>query len=180
MAQEFVIKSESLENKINQLLPSQGGSQAGVDLSASTMIMPIVDLTESAEGSALRLDLQTAFSINASNDTVENSSTTIQSTPGFYRVFGNVYGFTDGSARNATIRLNRQTTSQKFPLYVIACPINSLNLVINSQFDFITTIGAGFTLEASSSTTNLIINVSNYQVADINGNLTNPAGYTGS
>ena len=180
MAQEFVIKSESLENKINQLLPSQGGSQAGVDLSASTMIMPIVDLTESAEGSALRLDLQTAFSTNASNNSVENTSTTIQSTTGFYRVFGNVYGFTDGSARNGTIRLNRTSTSQKFVLYSIECPINTSNLVINSQFDFIVAIGAGFTLEAVSTASNVIVNVTNYQIADINGNLTNPAGYTGS
>ena len=54
MAQEFTIKSQQIEDKINQLLPSQGGFQAGVDFSASTMVIPIVDLTETAEGSALR------------------------------------------------------------------------------------------------------------------------------
>ena len=54
MAQEFVIKSQNIEDKINQLLPSQGGFQAGVDFSASTMVIPIVDLTETAEGSTLR------------------------------------------------------------------------------------------------------------------------------
>ena len=48
MGQEFIIKSQSLEDKVNQLLPSQGGFQAGVDLSASTTIIPIVDLTETA------------------------------------------------------------------------------------------------------------------------------------
>ena len=63
MGQEFVIKSTQLEDKINQLLPSQGGAQAGVDLSASTTIIPIVDLTESAEGSGLRVDLQSAISL---------------------------------------------------------------------------------------------------------------------
>ena len=46
MAQEFVIKSPEIEDKINQLLPSQGGFQAGVDFSASTMVVPIIDLTE--------------------------------------------------------------------------------------------------------------------------------------
>ena len=59
MASEFTIKSEQIESKINQLLPSQGGYGAGVDFSASTMVIPIVDLTETAEGSALRQDLQT-------------------------------------------------------------------------------------------------------------------------
>ena len=46
MAQEFTINSESIESKINQLLPSQGGKGAGIDFSASTMVIPIVDLTE--------------------------------------------------------------------------------------------------------------------------------------
>jgi hypothetical protein len=180
MAQEFVIKSESLENKINQLLPSQGGFQAGVDLSASTMIMPIVDLTESAEGSALRQDLQTAFSTNVSSAEVENTTTELQNTTGFFRVYGTVYGFTDGTARSAKIQLNRSSNSEKFPLYIKSCPVNTSNLVISGSFDFIVTIGAGFTLEATSSSTNLIISAASYQICDINGNLTNPSGYTGS
>ena len=46
MAQEFTINSTKLEDKINQLFPRQGGFGAGVDLSASTQIIPIVDLTE--------------------------------------------------------------------------------------------------------------------------------------
>ena len=89
MGQEFVIKSQDLEDKINQLLPSQGGFQPGVDLSASTTIIPIVDLTESAQGSNLRQDLQTAFGINSSVFSVTNATTTIinttiiiQTTPG--------------------------------------------------------------------------------------------------
>ena len=62
MAQEFTIKSTAIEDKINQLLPSQGGFAPGVDFSASTMVIPVVDLTESAEGSVLRQDLQTSIS----------------------------------------------------------------------------------------------------------------------
>ena len=63
MAQEFTINSSAIENKINQLLPSQGGFGAGIDFSASTMVIPIVDLTESAEGGTARQDLQTALSL---------------------------------------------------------------------------------------------------------------------
>ena len=62
MAQEFTIKSQDIEDKINQLLPSQGGQGAGIDFSASTMVIPVVDLTETAEGSSLRQDLQTSLS----------------------------------------------------------------------------------------------------------------------
>ena len=62
MAQEFTIKSKAIEDKVNQLLPTQGGYGAGVDFSASTMVIPVVDLTESAEGGTTRQDLQSALS----------------------------------------------------------------------------------------------------------------------
>ena len=53
MAQEFTIKAPTIEDKINQLLPSQGGFGAGVDFSASTMVVPIVDLTAKMLGSII-------------------------------------------------------------------------------------------------------------------------------
>ena len=62
MGQEYFINSQTLETKVRQLLPSQGGAGAGFDLSASTQIIPVIDVTESAEGSVLRADLQTALS----------------------------------------------------------------------------------------------------------------------
>ena len=62
MGQEFFVKSADLEQKVRELLPSQGGLGAGFDLSASTQIIPTIDLTESAEGSNVRADLQTALS----------------------------------------------------------------------------------------------------------------------
>ena len=78
LGQEFIIKSQKLEDKVNQLLPSQGGFQAGVDLSASTTVIPIIDLTETAEGSDVRADLQTALSLSSiSAFNVNNTTTTI-------------------------------------------------------------------------------------------------------
>ena len=61
MGQEFFINSQELESKVRQLLPSQGGAGAGFDLSASTQIVPIIDLTESAEGSNVRADFELPF-----------------------------------------------------------------------------------------------------------------------
>ncbi len=61
------------------MLPSQGGFGAGVDFSASTMVIPIVDLTESAEGSDVRVDLQSALSHKTvtSTHSIANTTTTI-------------------------------------------------------------------------------------------------------
>ena len=89
MAQEFTINSASIEAKINQLLPSQGGAGAGIDFSASTMIIPIIDLTESAEGSGLREDLQKSMSLNSiTSFFVTGATTTIISNTGYFRIFG--------------------------------------------------------------------------------------------
>ena len=75
MAQEFFIKSADLENKVRQLLPSQGGLGAGFDLTASTQIVLIIDLTESAEGSNLRQDLQKALSTAGTSYTATSTTT---------------------------------------------------------------------------------------------------------
>jgi hypothetical protein len=83
LGQEFTIKSAKIEEKINQLLPTQGGFQPGVDFSASTMVIPIVDLTETAEGSQLRSDLQTSLSLNSITAfSVVNTTTTLINTTG--------------------------------------------------------------------------------------------------
>ena len=79
MAQEFFINSEALERKVRQVFPSQGGKGAGFDLSASTQVVPIVDLTETAEGSVLRTDLQTAVSTAVSSAVADNTTATKRS-----------------------------------------------------------------------------------------------------
>ena len=58
MSQQFRVESQEIRDKLNSLLPSQNRGSIGVDLSGSTTIIPIVDLTEVAEGSSLREDLQ--------------------------------------------------------------------------------------------------------------------------
>ena len=89
MAQEFTIKSEAIESKINQLLPTQGGFQPGVDFSASTMVIPIVDLTETAEGSSLRQDLQSALSLTSITPfQAQNGTVSVLSTTGYFRIVG--------------------------------------------------------------------------------------------
>jgi hypothetical protein len=169
MAQEFAINSSSIENKINQLLPSQGGFGAGVDFSASTMVIPIVDLTESAEGSQLRVDLQSAISHSqATPFYVTNATNTVLvNTTGYYRVFGLAY---TNSAANANINLFDGTTSKNLITFVSS----TSGVQIMTPFDFIVKIDAGDSLRCNSSSTFSIVNGNTRQLADVSGNLTNP------
>lgn len=166
MAQEFTIKSPTIEDKINQLLPSQAGLGAGIDFSASTMVIPIVDLTETAEGSGLRVDLQSALSHStATAFSVVNTTTNIVTTTGYFRVFGNASNLNS----QAKIILTDGTTAKT--LYYQQGYTGS---TISDNFDFIVKLVAGDTLQASSISTGAYISGSTRQIADINGNLTNP------
>lgn len=168
MAQEFTIKSPDIENKINQLLPSQGGFQAGVDFSASTMVIPVVDLTETAEGSSLRQDLQSCFSLNSvTHNSINNTTTTIVNTTGYYRVFG-----TFGNI-NSTNKLSITDGVTTKDIYVQVGTSTSTSYVTNN-FDFLVLLEAGHSLTASSASTGGFIEVTTRQIADLAKNLVNP------
>lgn len=170
MAEEFVIKSSLIEDKINQLLPSQGGFQPGVDFSASTMVIPIVDLTETAEGSVLREDLQKSLSLTSiTTFSVSNATNTVLvNTPGYYRVFGvaRMYG-------NNTTNLNLFDGTTTKNIVQFGIPV-AFAFAQTTPFDLVVFLPAGGSLRATSSNANAIINGNTRQLADVDGNLVNP------
>jgi hypothetical protein len=175
LGQEFIIKSAKLEDKINQLLPSQGGFQAGVDLSASTTVIPIVDLTETAEGSDVRQDLQTALTHGQTTGfSVSNTVSVIGSTTGYFRIFGNVILQSGTSATQAaSIQINDGATD-KAVFNIVANGTSQVNLT-SQHFDFVVYIPAGHTLKAETLDAATVISGCFRQIADISGNLIQPA-----
>ena len=167
MAQEFTINSTAIESKINQLLPSQGGFGAGVDFSASTMVIPIVDLTETAEGSDVRPDLQTSLSFNSvTSNFVNNTTTSIVITTGYYRVFGS---YTSSSSNTSQFELSDGVSDKIILLF--RCGSSER---LQREYDFVVFIAAGQSLKAVSSTANGSLDVATRQIADISGNLIDP------
>ena len=174
MGQEFVIKSTALEDKINQLLPSQGGAQAGVDLSASTTIIPIIDLTESAEGSGLRQDLQLALSLTSvTSFSVNNATTTIINTTGYYRIFG-CCSITSSSSAGLIGRINLTDGTTTKSLIDFVTLLGTDVRTNNNQFDFVVFIPAGDSVTVQATGANVSLVGCSRQIADINGNLVNP------
>jgi len=172
MAQEFTINSSAIETKINQLLPSQGGFGAGVDFSASTMVVPIVDLTESAEGSEVRADLQTALSHGTiTSFNVSDGTTTIVSTTGYYRVFGSATTRPYGA--NVNFAVTDGVTS-KILIDFATATATVTTISTNNTYDFIVFLSSGESLTATSSSGNFALMGCTRQIADINGNLTDP------
>ena len=168
MAQEYFINSQQLQSKIDNLLPSQGGAGAGFDLSASTQIVPIIDLTESAEGSNFRQDLQSSLSFKSVTEfAIGSSQTVIVNTTGYFRVFGNA---TVDDSSSITFNLFDGTTSKDIFFINNASGAE----VSTTHFDFIVFLQAGESFRGIRTGTLSVLKGCTRQLADIDGNLTNP------
>ena len=168
------ITSEALQATIRRLLPSQQGF--GEDLEASNVIIPTIDLTPTAEGSALPTDLARAASFGGiTSFLINNTTSDIIDATGFYRLHGVAsVEVQAGSVELANILINDGTTSK-----ICWGSNNDTGIageIINSTFDFVVFLRSQDKLEGTT-TNGCRLNGSVWQVADVNGNLTNPSGY---
>lgn len=176
MGQEFTIKSELIESKINQLLPSQGGYGAGIDFSASTTVIPIIDLTETAEGSGLRQDLQSAFSVgNTSAFRVANATTTILNTTGYFRIFGNCSTIATNNAATITMSITDGFSTKILVDGAVLNIASGSGFSAPLPFDFIVYLGAGDSIVCTSSDVGLGFVGATRQIASLDGTLQNPS-----
>ena len=175
MAQVRPVTSEALEAQIRNLLPSQNGFTE--DLQASNVIMPIIDITAAAEGSnvpeyqaqALAFGSQTAF-------TAQNATTNLANTAGFWRIIGtSVIG---SRASVTTSRFDISGVSVK-QIWAHSAPgVSTSGGATGVDFDFIVFLKAGETLQSISTSADAIVSGSYRQVADVNGTIVNPSGFT--
>ena len=177
MPQIISITSEALQATIRRLLPSQQGF--GEDLQASNVVTPIIDLTPSAEGSALPVDLsralafgsQTAFDVN-------NTTSTIVNTAGFHRITGAVsLGIDNAAVNDGSFSLSDGLSSKQiYEFSTVTFSSAEANFAFN-LFDFNIFLDSGESLSCTAGD-GCIIAGSSRQIADINGNLVNPSGFT--
>ena len=176
MAQIIRITSEALQQTIRRLLPSQQGF--GEDLQASNVIQPIIDLTPSAEGSELNVDLARAVNFGgATTFSVKNTNTTLANSSGFYRLVGVSTGYSSALADiTASFIINDGATSKLVWNHTVVGGGTTANASV--PFDLIVWLRPGDTLSADSGANEIIIAGSSRQVADNSGNIVNPSGFT--
>ena len=175
MAQIIRITSEALQATVRRLLPSQQGF--GEDLQASNVIQPIIDLTPTAEGSVVRSDLQTALALDSQTAfTVQNATTTLANSPGFWRIFGT----SNVKQAGASNVINRFQLTDGFSTKTVwgqFSTVGSSTVITSLQVDFTVFLGPGESLQGVSNNTNAVIEGSYRQIADSSGNLINPSGF---
>tara|TARA_S200000501_G_scaffold359459_1_gene385374 strand:- start:166 stop:705 length:540 start_codon:yes stop_codon:yes gene_type:complete len=177
MAQITSIVSEALQAKVRALLPSQSGFTE--DLQAQNVIVPIVDLTETASGSSLRADLQTAYAFGSNSEfQILNGTTDIANVGGFYRVAG-VSNVTIGANSDRNCNISITDGASTVILWKDRIDTGTgAEFNTNVSFDFVVFVNSGETLQAISSAVDCVIAGSVRQIADLTGNLVNPSGFT--
>ena len=177
MAQIIRITSEALQATIRRLLPSQQGF--GEDLQASNIIQPIIDLTPTAEGSQLPFDLARSASFGAiSAYETTNGTSTLASTPGFYRIQGvsTIETDTAQAGVNKFNLVSNLTTRSVWQHGVLGAAASEITQVC-VDFDFIVFLDTGVTFQAVAPGVGRMFTTI-WNVADRYGNTTNPSGFT--
>ena len=180
MAQITRVTSEALQATIRRLLPSQQGF--GEDLEASNVITPVIDLTPTAEGSALPSYLQTALAFGSvTSFDVANTTSELITTTGFWRIVGTatVRNVSSGGTQNRIEFFFRDTdggVSKVF--YGIEGGTASTNSLTSVSFDFNVFLASNIQVRCKVEGTDANTIGSVRQIASINGDLVDPSGYT--
>ena len=175
------ITSEALEKKFRDVFPAQGGAELIQDLYASGTIQPVVDFSAVAEGSALRADLQTAWDYSTGNVNVENTTTSMITNPGFWKI--DCVGAITVAAADRTVNITISDGITTKTIWEYTQPGASGTVLTTgtaTQDTFVLFVRAGETVSAGSTSSDAIITASYRQIADVNGNLVNPLGFTSS
>jgi hypothetical protein len=169
------VTSEALQLKIRQLLPSQQGF--ATDLSASDTIIPIIDLTQAAEGSDVSVQLQSALSFGGITAfDVVNTTTTIANVAGFYRIVGSVTSKVSSAANAAGSILLGDGVTDKAAWSQELITSGTAGYASNT-FDIVVFLTVGEVCKIFSSGTETQMNGSIRQLADGNGTLVQPVGF---
>lgn len=168
------VTSEALEAKFRQVFPAQGGAELVQDLFASGVIQPVVDFSTVAEGSVLPPNLQTAWDFSTGHATLAGTSSTIINNTGFWKL-DLVCSQQSAGVDSAQIALTDGLTVK--PIWEVNVS-GITGYFGNDSNEFVVFLRAGDSLTASSTSARLDLDVSWRQIADVNGNLVNPLGFT--
>lgn len=170
------VTSEALEKKFRDVFPAQGGAELVQDLYASGVVQPVIDFSSVAEGSALPVQLQTAWDFSTGHTLQDGPGTTTAiNNTGFWRVTVNTAVIVDGAVVTTAVQMTDGVSTKD--IWLFRTPAATSAAVAVEADDFIVFLRAGDSLQLTSNNVNGRIAAEYRQVADVNGNLVNPLGF---
>jgi len=175
LAEIVPVTSEALEAQIRDLLPSQRGFSE--DLQASNVITPIIDLTAVAEGTNVPEFLQRAWDFSTTQYQIENTTTTVINNTGFWQVDLIFNSATAPLGYTGSVNLTDGLSTK--PIWKVETANSSANNpVVVAEGSFVVFVRAGDSVTATTNLADAIINLWTRQIADVNGVLVSPQGFT--
>lgn len=171
------LRSEALEATYSRLFPAQAGNEVTTDLLGSDTIVPIIDMTPSAEGTQLATPLQQALDFTSNSQIFGNTTVTLQTNSGFYLVRVNCY--IDPSIASVLGSIFIDDGTSQTAVYTPGTTPGtgaSLTEYINTP-PFVVFLRPGDSLKGSTTDASMVFSVVSRQIADLYGNLTNPLGF---
>jgi hypothetical protein len=171
--------SEDFQRAFRNQFPAQ--TSTGRDLHVSDVVVPIVDFTPTSSGASLPQNLRFANSSGTSYFLTDSDITRqdLITNSGFHLIEGNFTAQVSGTEHaNMDMQLEDKATSSLISLLYLAELYSGGGVSTFSFIAFLTpenkiTIDTNLAV----SSTRLRCFVKHQQIADVNGNLTNPIGY---
>lgn len=144
---------------------------------AQNVIVPVIDLTATAQGTSTPEILQTALAFGSQTAfSAAGSTAIVANTTGFWRIFG---VSTQLNSSGAAVE-SRFSLSDGLSTKIVWAQSSAINIngYTSQDFDFVVFLAAGESVSATTTASGSIIKGSVRQIADVNGVLVNPSGFT--
>jgi hypothetical protein len=173
----FQFRKEAIEEDLNTNFPSQGQGNPPLYYSLSEVVVPTYSINNAAEGSTLGQNLQTAWDFSTGHQAVTGGSSNLITNTGFWQVDLILsYDGTTGTT-SSTVNLSDGISSKVIWAYTSLGISGQQANVAAVEDKFVVFLRSGDTVSAT-------VNADHYlqiwyrQIADVNGNLVNPLGWS--
>jgi hypothetical protein len=173
----FQFRKEAIEEDLNSNFPSQGQGNPPLYYSLSEVVVPTYSINQAAEGSILRSDLQRAWDFSTGHDQISNTFTTVVNNTGFWLIDFEFTVTHGGVDRIGEIYLTDGLTN-KIIWKTKAKSSQTGGGVSVSSNEFVVFVKSGESIVGVTDDSQAVLNISYRQIADLNGNLTNPLGFS--
>jgi hypothetical protein len=170
------VTSEALEAAYRALTPSQDGFTE--DLMASNTIIPVLDLSGAAAGAVSPLYQQQALAFGSMTSfNIQNTTTVLANTSGFWLFYGvsDVRSAASGTTSNVFNVTDGLSVKQIWKHEVEPVTTDNHSSII---YQFVIFLRSGDSVSGISDSTRSNLTGSYRQLADVNGDIVYPIGFT--
>ena len=172
----FQFRKEAIEEDLNSNFPSQGQGNPPLYYSLSEVVVPTYSINSVTEGSGLPENLQTAWDFSTGNVVISNGTSNIITNTGFWLVEANLTMGQAGNQIGGNISITDGLTSK--PIWVSASETAGTDINFNVSFKGVVFVRSGDTVTGNTAAATNSLFVNYRQIADLNGNLVNPLGFS--